>query len=612
MRTVRLATICLAAAIAATLISGSALAKGGKPAHAPKNLRGFLLRPNERVMHTFPRTPAFSWAPVRGARCYEFELASSKSFTENSVIWSNVRYGLDQSGNCKTVPAAGADEPSSSSSSSSSTDGKDSSKPAASTTTSPGESTVIPPVKVPAVSVDIALPWFTGQPYALHSRVRAITSGGPTSWSKPFSFNMRWTGLPVPQKSRAGLLRWSTIEGATGYQVWYPAISKVFSTHTNVADQREFYTFHPALEWMGSVQWRVRAVRQIFGEIPNGLPAVSYGAWSPLYTSANPPPTGGKLTVASALSDRQSSTNSPTAHELMPGLTFTGNQGLDGRTYTLFRTYAFTDRDCVNEVFRGSVVGSPAFAPRTTGPLKLPTNDTDLDKALQGTLPDAASEGDTVSADGQKLVATESLGTGGSSSGSTASAGDTSGGSAATEVAAAGRVDLPDVDFPSTRYYWTVVPVVIFVDEEGGSYQYQDVEVPQDACAAGRVASFGKESAPVKASSGTPYVSGLTPSGRLLAVSKKRPVLYSTPLVAWKPTIGATAYEVQWSKSKYPWKPRGSRLTYSTSAVLELAPGTWYYRVRGLNEVQLKKPEMPWSSSIKLAIAKPKFRIAKG
>lgn len=588
MRNVRLVTICLALIAMATMISGSALAKGGKPTAAPKNLHGFLLRPSERVTHTFPRTPAFAWAPVRGARCYEFELASSKAFTENAVIWSNVRYGLDQKGICKPVPASSA-----------AADADPTG--AGSTTADPAVSTVIQPVKVPAVSVDVALPWFTGQPHALHARVRAITNSGPTPWSKPFSFNMRWTGLPVPLQTKPGLIRWTSVEGATGYQVWYPDISKVFTTHTNVADQRDFYTFHPSLDWVGTVQWRVRAVRRIFGEIPNGIPVVSYGPWSPLYTSSNPAPTTGKLTVASALSDRQSTPQAASAHELMPGLTFTGNQGLDGQSYTLFRAYAFTDRDCVNQVFRGSVVGSPAFAPRTTGPLKLPGNDTELDKALASALPDSVSEGDTVGADGQKIEASESLG-------SAAPAG----GEGAAEAPAEARVDLPDVDFPSTRYYWTVVPVVIFVNEETGSYQYQDVEVPQDACAAGRVASFGKESAPVQAAAGTPYVAGLTPSGRLLAVSKKKPVLYSTPLVAWKPALGATSYEVQWSKTRYPWKPAGSRLTYSTSAVLDLGPGTWYYRVRGLNQVQLKKPEMPWSSAIKLSIAKPTFKVVKG
>ena len=35
--------------------------------------------------------------------------------------------------------------------------------------------------------------------------------------------------------------------------------------------------------------WRVRAVRQLYGAFPNGLPTVSYGPWSPVYTSTNPP-----------------------------------------------------------------------------------------------------------------------------------------------------------------------------------------------------------------------------------------------------------------------------------------------------------------------------------
>ena len=53
---------------------------------------------------------------------------------------------------------------------------------------------------------------------------------------------------------------------------------------------------------------------------------------------------------------------------------------------------------------------------------------------------------------------------------------------------------------------------------------------------------------------------------------------------------------MQWSRTRYPWRAQGSKLTYSTSAVLDLNPGTWYYRVRGLNQTQLKKQEMTWSA----------------
>jgi hypothetical protein len=91
MRTLRLATLSLAVIAAATLISGAAFAKGSKSAAAPHSLRGFLLRPSEALTHDFPRTPAFAWTPVSGANCYEFELGTSKNFTENAIVWSNVR-----------------------------------------------------------------------------------------------------------------------------------------------------------------------------------------------------------------------------------------------------------------------------------------------------------------------------------------------------------------------------------------------------------------------------------------------------------------------------------------------------------------------------------------
>src|SRR5439155_6331693 len=34
---------------------------------------------------------------------------------------------------------------------------------------------------------------------------------------------------------------------------------KVISTVTNLADEREYYTFHQGSTWTGSVHWRVRA-----------------------------------------------------------------------------------------------------------------------------------------------------------------------------------------------------------------------------------------------------------------------------------------------------------------------------------------------------------------
>ena len=568
MRAARFALFAIA--LLGTLLATSAAAA---PPGAPKGLRGFELRPNESSTHTFSRTPAFAWNPVRGASCYEFELATSRSFDGSSVFWSNVSSGAASGKFCRavTITAPAAED----------------SDSADATTAASEIKTRIAPIRIPATSVNLVLPWFTGKPYALWAHVRAVTTRGATAWSKPFGFNVRWESTPVPQPAKPGLVRWKPVEGATAYDVWYPDIRKVIRTHTNVADQRELYTFHLEDSWWQLVRWRVRPVRQVVGALPNGLPAVSYGPWSPTYATSNPAWAAGKLQIRAAISDAVSTDSKAAAHQLMPALTFGGDTGIDGREYRLFRAYAFTDRDCVNVVFRGSVVGGPAYAPRVSGPLKLPTNQEELDVALAGILPSAKSEtAKTFMADGSPMTASETFG-------------------ADDRV----RVDLPDVDTSSTRYFWTVVPVGIVVDEDG-TFTYYDAESPQDACESGRMASFGKESRPVITTAGTPYVSGLSPKGRLLAQAGRRPVVYSTPLIAWRPVVGATAYEVQWSRTKYPWRSRGSSLTYATSSVLQLGSGLWYYRVRGLNAAQVGTPAMSWSAPVAVKVVRPTFRIS--
>jgi hypothetical protein len=567
MRAARLAILVV---VLLAMLVASAPAKQPAPLAAPTGLRGFLLRPNESVTHTFPRTPAFAWNPVRGAACYEFELATSRTFQESTLVWSNVPTTARAGKFCGPVKFTmftaqiGEDEE------------------------TVQKETVLPAIRIPALSINLTLPWFTGKPYALYAHVRAITTRGPTAWSTAFGFDMRWEELPVPMQGRPGLVRWTPVEGATAYDVWYPDIRKVVRTHTNVADERELYIFHLDEGWWSTVRWRVRAVRQVLGALPNGLPAVSYGPWTAVYASTNPGWSSGPLQIKVAISDAVSTGADAAPHQLMPSFTLTGDQGLDGREYRLFRFYAATDRECVNVVFKGSVVGGPAFAPRTSGPLKLPTSEAELELAIAGVLPSWQSEfAKTFAVDTSAVRATETL---------------------ADDAPA--RVDLPDLDLRTTRYYWTVVPVGIFITESG-LFEYYDIEAPQDACEAGRIASFGKVSRPAITSAGTPYVSGLTPSGRLLASASRRPVVYSTPLVAWRPVVGATAYEIQWSKTKYPWRPRGKLTTFSTSAVLKLRPGVWYYRVRGLNSAQVGTSAMTWSGPVAIKVARPTFRVSR-
>ena len=562
----RILPAAVAALALVVLPSASAHSASSSSTPAPKNLRGFLLRPDEAVTHTFSRTPAFAWAPVRAARCYQFELATTKAFTENSLIWTNVSYGVGSRATC---------------------DAKS--------------------LRVPAASIDVALPWFTGQPSALYAHVRAVSANGVSGWGAPFAFDMRWNNVATPLSAQPGLMRWTPVSGATGYEVWLTDVGHIFSTTTNVADQREYYTLHPLASMTASVHWRVRAVRRLYGKIPSGLPAVSHGPWSSVYTSSNPQFATGKLQLVTSLSDRVSDAQAQQPHELMPGFSFRGNIGLDGEESFLFRVYVATDRDCVNVVFRGPAVGGPGYAPRTAGPLKLPTTDSDLNDAFNGKiLPmSKADEGaTTVGADYVPFVTNEAVKAPKAAEGTSAPV---------SNVVTGAKVDLPDTGFPTTRYYWTVVPVDAFAGEDGKSFEYRDLELPQDACAAGRVQSFSKASEPVViADGGAPYLSGLTPTGRLLAAARRSPSVYGSPVVAWKPAVAALQYEVQWSRTNYPWNAVGSKKTFATSAVLDLAPGRWFYRIRGLNPERIGKPEMSWSAPVQLRIARPVFTIAGG
>lgn len=582
MRAARLALLLLAI-VGTTIVTSAAAAPPG----APKGLRGFELRPNEAPTHTFTRTPAFAWNPVRGAACYEFELATSRSFNGSSVVWSNVSTDAHSGKHCRPVTM-------------SFTKAKDPSSPGAGGDGASGEETIkvkIAPIRIPALSINLTLPWFTGKaPYALYAHVRSVTTEGASSWSTSYRFDMRWENEPVPLASRPGLIRWTPVDGATGYEVWYGGhgpsswLNKIVQTQTNVADQRDVYTFHPDEGWWRTVEWRVRAMRVVVGALPNGLPAVSYGPWSQRYTASNPAWTSGRIRLGAALSDELSNGLAP-PHQLMPALTWSGDQALDGRELRLFRAYVFSDKDCVNVVFRGSVVGGPAFAPRVNGPLKLPASAAELDEASFDVLPNDKNEhAKTFTADTFPLVSNESF----------------------EEGRTILRLDLPDLDRQTTRYYWTVVPVAILESGDSGQYEYWDYETPQDACSAGRIGVFGKESRPAQTAGGHPYVSGLTPNGRLLAQAGAHPVVFASPLIAWRPVLGATGYEVQWSRVAYPWRKQGSLQTVSTSAVLTLPAGKWYYRVRGLNPAQVGTSAMTWSKPVLVKIVRPTFKIARG
>jgi hypothetical protein len=343
----------------------------------------------------------------------------------------------------------------------------------------------------------------------------------------------------------------------------------------------------------------------------------------------------------------------------------------------------------VNLVFKSAIIGGPAYAPRSSGPLALPRDDSQTSAARKTFLPDG-TEGTTFTMDGSPITSTESekpsvfttksatvTSSTGSGSGTAAPTADPN--AFPDKLTGSGApIDLWDTNWPTGEYYWTVVGVrqetrsallignatagsttitvsnsagfavtdrikigaapseiatIVGIDgalltlsapltgnhstgdpvvRTTGTIEYFDQDVAQDACTNGRIASFGKTSLAALSSGAAPYASGLSPSGRLVAAAGANPKFYGPPLVAWQPARGATAYELQTSRTKYPWRPIGDPYyTFSTGATLPLKPGTWYYRVRGIN---LSLPagaaqQMAWSTPVGLVVTKPKFKI---
>src|SRR5579862_3490334 len=116
----------------AVLALGLALAPGAAShglttAVSPGGLRAFVLRADEpgRADHTYAEMPAFVWNPVSHATSYELQLADNSSFSDVSMLYQTT-------------------------------------------------------ASVPVASIQLQLPWMSGDPYALWVHVRAVVHGKPT------------------------------------------------------------------------------------------------------------------------------------------------------------------------------------------------------------------------------------------------------------------------------------------------------------------------------------------------------------------------------------------------------------------------------------------------
>jgi len=522
----RIARLTILLGILAALAAGS-LAGASAALRSPTGLHGFMLTANESSS-TFHQTPSFAWNPAAGAVRYELQISQSRTFQDNGVYYDNKK--------------------------------------------------LLTPVAAPSIS----LPWITGNPHSLYARVRAILPGGGTSpWSLDYGFDVVPPAPPVSLSSYNGLLRWSPVQGATDYDVWLVDAHRIESVNTNVFDLREYFDSQLAGT---DVRWRVRAVRWDQLGLLNGVPVATRGAWSPIYTATTSAVTDAPIQLVGTVSESFSNGSaSSRAHKLMPGFIWTGDEGFDGSPASLFRVEVFTDSSCLNRVWTGTTVASPAYAPRLFG-------------AADGT-----AIGPDFTADDESLTPNETLAAATPTT-SVPSTKDKINIDASSNLGAA--LDLWDQNWPSSGYYWTVMPVA------QGNGGYYDMELAQDVCAAGRVQRVGISSQPsLTSGSGRVFASGLSASGRLVSGAHTAK-FYGQPLVAWTPAVNASAYELQVSKKPYPFRAVLTHLTMGTSVVLNLKPGKWYYRVRGFDyNLPAGAQEMAWSHPTKIVVAQPKFRV---
>jgi hypothetical protein len=127
--------------------------------------------------------------------------------------------------------------------------------------------------------------------------------------------------------------------------------------------------------------------------------------------------------------------------------------------------------------------------------------------------------------------------------------------------------------------------------------------------------SFGKVSEPAVTSSGKPYLSGVSPTGRMVAAAGQNPIVFAEPIAAWQPVVGASKYQVEMSRTLYPWHATKRVGTPATSVVLPVTKydaGIWYYRVRGFNEaLPAGARAMAWSNPVRVQVTGNRIAVLK-
>ncbi len=639
-----------ASALLALLLAASASARPlAQPAAktGPAGLHGFLLRADEPSQQSFTRTPSFAWNPVAGAVGYEFQLSTSSAFRDSGLVYEDDGLKTPVVAVNMTLPWI---------------TGSPHSlyarvravlQDSSTTAWSQGwgfDITPPPPPKplssypgllrwTPVAGAEAYQIWFVdvppGEKVVVFTNVlderEFFTFHQSPAWTKSIRWRIRAMRVISSDVNNKKAI---DNRGAVTFGPWSQTyvssnpvfqagpirlvgtVSDVFSNGDPASPAHKLmpaflFNGNQAEDGTSAELFRV----EIFTDKQCLNPVfVGPATGSPAYS---PRPYGGPLLLplsASAISAAR--THYLAAGTEPPGVSFDGSTVVtneSGASATPTTSLPLTTGAGTSSAFltwsAGTTFGAPIDLPDTDWPNSgyywtvipvAPEQPSALQTAVSVTNLPGAKTISVASSDGFQPGDAILIGAGA--------------GQEAATVTAVGKGSLT-LAAALTFSHLSGEPVV----RDGGSIQYVDLEMPQDACAAGRVARFGKSSEPSLTSSGDLFASGLSATGRLTSAVKTKK-FYGNPLVSWTPALGASAYQVQWSKSPYTFKaePNPSAttpgaagiLTAATSALLPVQAGRWYYRVRGFDySLPTGKQAMGWSDPVKIVVSGPSFTV---
>jgi hypothetical protein len=650
--TVRFLRASLLAALAVLLLAATSSAGVARPT----GLHGFLLRADEPRTTTFNRTPSFAWNPVPGARTYQFQLSTSNAFRDNGILYSNGSLTTPVSAPTITLPwITGSPHALYARVRATLDDGVTAWSDAF------GFDVVPPAPPKPLPSYPGLLRW-TPTPGADAYEVWLVDIGKSeivrtnvlderelytfhqsTQWTSSMrwriralrgdQFKQRVNGIPVAMHGA-----WSPVYSSTnpamssGKLQLVGTVSDVFS---NGSSSSPAHQTMPAFLWSGNQApdgsavelYRVEIFtdRQCLNRVYTSS-VVGGPAWAPRLNGplALPQDPGGMaaartgylgdgkelasytydgetLKPAEQLDEAAPTTTVPGDVPAFPGTTppdsgpaggggSSGSGGTQSVTVTgkVGPPVSLWDVDWPSAGYYWTVLPVIALGAQAAGTVVAPPGAPKGASTIPVTSTTGFRVGDAVTIGTQPNVDSGTI---------------TSIGSGSLTIST-----------PTNLAHGIGDSVV----RAGGSISYVDAELAEDACASGRVQRVGISSEPALTSAQAPFATGLSSAGRLTSAARTS-AFYGQPLVAWTPAFSADIYEVQYSKTRYPFRPEvdprtnvKGNMTFSTADVLPLKAGTWWYRVRGIDyNLPTGVQQMSWSAPQKLVVSKPSFKVVR-